>query len=402
MSRKRIVILGAGYAGLGTAMALERMAHVRRSAHVLLVDRRPYHLLKTELHAVATGLLPPSRVALPLNLLFKRGGVETLCAEVTAVNADRGFIEAGGETIPFDVLAAAPGAVINFYNIPGMEPHAETVTELDPALRVRRRVRELVREARTGRRSRIIVVGAGAEGVEVAAYLMDRFVQEKLPQDKRPGVTLVEGSGLILAGGRYTKSIRRRARRRMEHCGVRVLCGTRVREAEPGRLAVERGEALDYDLLIWAGGLLAEPLAAESLPAPTGAARRIAVRDTLALQDQENIFVLGDAALSTYGAAHRPVPMAAQYAVQQAETVAHNIAALLRGRSRMRAFAPQMRGEFVSIGNREAVGWIGPVEMLGRDAQVMKQAILARYLLGIGVNPAEWFAGQGAFARHRD
>jgi len=401
LSRKRIVILGAGYAGLCAALALDRLPAVRKHAEILLVDRHPYHLLKTELHAVAAGLLAPSRAALPLNLLVKRRGVDTLCAEVTAVHAADGFLEAGGEHVPFDALVAAPGGVVNYYNIPGMEANAQTVTELDPALRVRNRVRELARRARAGQGSNIVVVGAGAEGVEVAAYLMDRFVQEVLPESARPRITLVEGAGLILPGGRYTRSIRRRAQRRMERAGIRIFLNTRVREAQPERLVVLEREPLPYDLLIWAGGMLAEPLAAEQLRAKPGPGRRIAVQDTLNMEQYKNIFVLGDACLFPYGAKSKPLPMAAQYAVQQAETAAHNVAALVVGRGRMRPFTPALRGEFVSIGNREAVGWAGPVEMLGSDAQVLKQAILAKHLATIGVNPIEWFAGQGPFARRK-
>lgn len=401
MSRKRIVILGAGYAGLGTALALGRMPAARRGARVLLVDRNPFHLLKTELHAVAAGLLPRSRAALSLDMLLKRAPVETLCAEVTGLDASAGVLRTAGQDIAFDALALAPGAVVNYYGIPGMREHAEIVTDLDPALRVRERVRELVRAARAGERSRIVIVGAGAEGVEVAAYLQDRFLSENLARGDRPEITLVEGAGLILPGGRYTRSVRTRARRRMEQYGIRMRLNTRVREAEPGRLVVLESAPLPFDLLVWAGGMLAAPLAAEHAPAAPGPARRIPVSDMLNLESHKNIFVLGDAALCASGARGRALPMAAQYAVQQAGAAARNIAAVVLGRGRPQPFAPQARGEFVSIGNHEAVGWAGPVELLGRDAQALKQGILANYLASIGVNPLEWFAGRGPFARRK-
>lgn len=401
MSRKRIVILGAGYAGLGVALALGRMPGARR-ARVLLVDRNPFHLLKTELHAVAAGLLPQARAALPLALLLKRSPVETACAEVTGLDAESGVLRAAERDIAFDALVLSPGAVVNYYGIPGMRENSETVTELAPALRVRERVRELVRAAREGERSRIVIVGAGAEGVEVAAYLQDRFLSENLARGDRPEITLVEGAGLILPGGRYTKSVRNRARQRMEQYGIRMRLNTRVREAEPGRLVVLESAPLPFDLLIWAGGMLAAPLAAEHAPAAPGPAFRIPVTGTLNLETHKNIFVLGDASLFAAGARGRPLPMAAQYAVQQAEAAARNIAAVVLGRGRPQPFVPQMRGEFVSIGNREAVGWAGPVEMLGRDAQVFKQGILAKYLVSIGVNPLEWFAGRGPFERRKN
>ena len=391
--KKQIVILGAGYAGLAAAMLLESNKAAARRADVLMVDRHPYHLIKTELHAVAAGQLRPSQAALPLNLLLAKTEIDTMTADVTRMDTDAGRIFAGEEEISFDVLVLAPGGVNHTFGIPGMDKHGLPLKTLDDALEIRARLRDIIRASRAsgGGRADILVVGAGATGVESAAYIMDRIRREHLPASTRPRVSLIEGADLILPGGSYTRSVRRKARRRLERNGVRVQTGARVKKVASGKLHLAGGDVRDFDLLIWAGGLITDADLMGPLPAETGPGARVEVSPEMNLPNQPNVYVLGDAALVRFGAARKPLPCAAQYALQQAEVAAHNIAVYVTGRGRTKEYTPNRQGEFVSIGREQAVAWAGPVEFLGHDAQLMKKAILGRYLNSIGVDPARWF-----------
>lgn len=390
--KKNIVIVGGGYAGLAVAILLESNKLLMKRAEIYLIDRVPYHLIKTELHSVATGALSPSRAALPLNQIIGKKNIKLLTTAVTRIDPDAGCLFAGKESIPFDILVLATGGANTTFGIPGVAEHALPLKTLDDALRIRDRLRNIAREARSAvEKARIVVVGAGPTGVETAAYMIDRFRRDKIPAYKMPCVTLIEGGSTILPGGSYTRSVRKKAAHRMQRHGVNMVLNSRVTKVTTDMVYLNTGVKLRHDLLIWGGGLVADTALLAPLNARLGPMARAEAAPGMFLENAPHIFVLGDAAMARYGAARKPLPCSAQYALQQAEVVAHNAAVRALGRGQIKSFIPDRRGEFVSIGNKEAVAWMGPVEMLGRDAQLLKNGILAKYLAGIGVNPAQWF-----------
>ena len=276
--------------------------------------------------------------------------------------------------------------------VSGAVEHGLPLKTLDDALRIRNLLQDIVRAARGGgARARIVVVGAGPTGTETAAYLFDRFRLEKIPSYRAPDVTLIDSARTILPDGSYTRSVRNKAMRRMQEFGLNVLLNARVEKVTPDSLYLDSGVKMRQDLLVWCGGLAADTGLLAPLNAPLGPMARAEVAPGMFLENAPHIFVLGDAAMVRYGAARRTLPCSAQYALQQAEVVAHNVALRALGRGQIKNYVPDRRGEFVSIGRNEAVGWIGLLEVLGRDAQLLKNAILANYLAGIGINPVRWF-----------
>lgn len=171
----RIVIVGAGYAGLGTAVRLARRAD--RQIRVDLVDGRAEHQLITRLHEVAAGRLLPAGAAIPLDGVLDGSGVGVHQAWVESVDLQRGEVRTSRGRLAYDTLVLAPGSAPDFRNVPGANEHALPLRTLEDAQRVRATLRRQVERAASAagveRRSLLtfLIVGGGYTGLELAGEL---------------------------------------------------------------------------------------------------------------------------------------------------------------------------------------------------------------------------------------
>ena len=326
--RPRVLIVGAGFGGLAAA---QHLVHV--PVDVTLVDRHDYHTFHPLLYQVASSLVNSEDVGRPLRAMFHHQRNVTIReAVVTGVDwqAQRALLD-HGDSLPFDYLVLAAGAVVNYFGTPGAERHAFPLYTLPDAVRLRNQI--LGRFEATERDPALladgaltfVVVGGGPTGVETAGALVD-MLHNVLVKDypdlalNQARVILVERGPVVLAP--YTEHLRAYAAKTLRERGVDLCLGPALTEVDGARARLSTGEELSTHTVIWAGGLRANPLAA-TLSAAQGHGGRVVVGHDLSVEGHPNVFVIGDMAqVSQDGQA---LPQLAQPAIQAGKHVARQI-----------------------------------------------------------------------------
>ena len=366
----RILILGAGYAGLRCAHALGTYLGAGDAPEVLLVDRHPYHQLITELPAVAGGRSGTDDVALPLERLLGHARVRLAQAEVERIDLQGRQVVTARGTIGYGTLVVAVGSTTAFYGIRGLAEHALTLKSVDDAAAIASRVDAAVRQAAqepdgAARASllSVLVGGGGLTGVELAgelAELLPRLAARYGLPAAAARVTLVEAAPVLLPG--LPGRLQRRAASILAGLGVGLVLGSRVVSADEGGLTLAAGGRLAGRTLVWAGGIVAPPLLAMS-GLPTARNGQVPVDDYLQPAGYPDIYVIGDAARVRDDSARGFLNPTAQAAIGQGKAAAYNIVARREGWP-PRPYTPTDRGsgDLARIGQRRG----RPVRAAGR------------------------------------
>lgn len=403
----KVVVLGAGYGGLTCALRLgRRLKDEARSGKVdlHLVDRHPYHLLETRLHeAAARG----TEVTIPLSQILAGRPVRFTQASITGLDmAARCVLTDAGE-VPFDILVIALGANSFDFGIPGVQEHAFELKTLDDALELRAHMEERFSAAESesdiGTQNwlrRVVIGGAGLTGVELATELAER-VEDLTDRDLGVSgggeIVLVEAADRILPGS--DPSLGKRSEEALRKAGIRLLTGTRLERIRSDAVELSTGEVLKAGTIAWTAGVRASKLL-ETPGLTTASQGRVVVDRTLKAESVEGVYVIGDAAYAVDPDTGDPVPMAAQFALQQGRRAADNIVARLRGKPE-EPYEPKVLGEVISLGRHLAtgwfaLGWIGRLRMTGFLASLLKRAIQERHLVLLWRESRQWARPGGA------
>jgi NADH:ubiquinone reductase (H+-translocating) len=379
------VVLGAGYAGLTVAEELDRHAHGK--VPVVLVDRNPVHVLRTELYEVGRlasagsdtdpWVVPLADVLDRTSVTFRQGTVRSIDLTARTVTLDNG-------EVPFRSLAICLGSVAAYYGVPGAAEHTLQVYRLSGAKRLAAAIRDVEKESAAlpgERRPRILVVGGGSTGTELAAEIATtdwRRIAD--PAARPPDVFLLAGALPFLAG--FPPALVARARRVLARSGVTIIHGLNVTNVDAGHLSLADGSILACDVAVWCAGLEAPPIVRE-LPVPHGAAGRIAVEPTLEVPGHPGVFAVGDVVELRDPLTHAPVPSTAQAALSEARTAARNLIA----RWFQRPLAPyryRERGFVVALGLGQAAGSVRRVPIWGSPAALLKRIVQRDYSHAVG------------------
>lgn len=379
------VVLGAGYAGLTLAQAVDRRSRGRRP--VVLVDRNPVHVLRTELYEigklastgddVAPWVVPLAQALDRSTVHFRQGVVQSIDLERRTVTLDTGELEFGS-------LAICLGSVAAYYGVPGAAEHTHQVYRLSGAKRLAAAIREL--EGRSSslpgeRRPRILVIGGGSTGTELAAEIATtRWTEVAGPTARPPDVFLIVGSVPFLAG--FPPSVIARARDVLARDRVTLVHGYNVTRVDADRLTLEDGSVFAFDIAVWCAGLEA-PAVVRSLAAPHGHAGRLAVDPTLAVPGRAGVFAVGDAIELRDPASGGFVPLTAQAALAEARVAARNVLAQRAGRPLV-AFEYHERGVVVALGPGRAAGTVRRVPIWGSPAALLKRLVQRDYARAVG------------------
>jgi NADH dehydrogenase len=328
-SRPRIVIVGAGFAGLAAARGLDH------GYAVTVVDRSASFEWLPNIHQLLSGAKRPRELRLPIRRLAARAGHRFVRAEVTHIDGRAGAVRtADGRQLAFDACIVAVGGVNDTYGVKGADRHAMPFKSVADCAAIGRKLAALARQCEE--RS-VVIVGGGLEGIEALGEILRRFRSSGTLR-----ISVVESGTRLLAGAPPTLDAKVRAH--AVPLGVRFRTGSAVTAVTRTRVELRSGERLHSDLTIWTGGVTASPLLRASRLAGKG---KSWAPVTPALQSKlfKSVFVVGDAAgLPT------PLPKQAYYAMQMGRSAADNVRRWLNGRP-MRAFRPEPKPMLVAFGD---------------------------------------------------
>jgi NADH dehydrogenase len=383
-SSGQIVVAGAGYAGLHVALRLTAKLRSRPEVGVTLVDRHDYHQAITELPRVAGGTRAADAVRIPLqDVLATR--VRFVQAEITGFDLAGRRLLTGAGPIGWRRLVLALGSRPNDFAIPGLAQRTLSVYSADDAERVWEAVSQALTAAAAAgdpgqqrRLATVVVGGGGATGVELAgelAEILPKVASRHGLAPDQPAVLLIEAGPTILAGS--SPQLIDNAARILADLGVQVRTNAVVAAAAEEGFRLTDGQLVEGGVFVWAGGVKAPELVAES-ELPTGHNGRVKVDRYLRVLDHPEIYVAGDLASVTDPRTGHVLPPLAQIALEEGETVARNLDAELGG-GPLEAFTFHDKGFVVSVGTRRGVADIAAITTSGRLAHLLKDAIEWEY-----------------------
>ncbi len=392
----RVVIVGAGFAGLRAARRLRR-APVR----VTLIDRQNHHLFQPLLYQVATAALSPANIAQPIRKVFSgQGNIDVVMGEVSAIETGARVIRVGGREYAYDWLVLATGARDSYFGHDDWRALAPPLKTIDDALEIRRRFLAAFERAEIGpdddsRRAALtfVIVGGGPTGVELAgamAELSDHTIRRdfRAVDTATARIVLVEGQDRLL--GQFHEDLSARALADLRDLGVEVMLSSMVTSIDEGGVVVERDgdeSRIETTNVVWAAGVRASPLGA-MLGAPTDKSGRVEVERDLSVPGLPGVFVVGDLARVVDAASGEEVPGMAPGAMQMGEHAARVIEREARARAAGRnsparaSFRFQDKGMMATIGRNRAVAQVRGRRLGGMIAWLLWAGVHIFYLIG--------------------
>ncbi len=355
------MIIGGGFAGVAAARGL-----AKHGIQVILIDKNDHQGFLPMLYQVASAQISSGDVAFPLeNLATHHKSLSVIVSEVRSVDPAAKVVNiADGYPISGDYIVIAGGSQPNFFGTPGAE-FAFPMYTLHDAQRLKSHLVKLLHEAAgnpgvipEGART-VVVVGAGATGVETVGSLADLY-NDIVPHefeslaDTKFRLVCVDGGAAPLNG--FTDKAQKYAAEQLEKRGVEVRLGVKVSNIEADKVTLSDGTVIPTDTVVWGGGNKAAPLAA-TVGLPTGKGGRINVDSTGAIDGFPGVFAIGDLA-NMPDPNGGDFPQLGQVALQQGQMLAKNIRREIDGKP-MKPFVYHDKGTMAMIGRNAAVAEIG-------------------------------------------
>jgi NADH dehydrogenase len=384
-SRPTVVIIGGGFGGLWAAKEL-----ANADVNVALIDRKNHHVFQPLLYQVATAVLSPGEIAMPIRrILHYAKNIEVIMGEVVDFDTENKTVRLDdGSEVPFYYLIIAAGARHAYFGHDDWEVSAPGLKTLEDAVEIRRRVLlafELAERDAYVKGSHkplnFVVVGGGPTGVELAGAIAG-IARQALAKDfkaidtRKAHVVLFEGSDRVL--GTFPKELSDSAKDQLEDLGVEVRLNSFVTDIEPGRVKVGE-EWVECDVVLWATGVAASPLGRQ-LGVETDKAGRVLVEPDLSIPGHKNIFVIGDMA-SIKQENGDPVPGVSPAAMQMGTATAQNILADMKGSER-KNFRYVDKGTMATIGRNKAIAHVFGLKLKGFIAWLFWLFLHVFFLIG--------------------
>jgi NADH dehydrogenase len=364
-AKKRIVILGGGFAGVEAARYLDRTAAKRQDIEVTLVSRENFTVFTPMLHEVAAGDLEPTHICNPLRKLLRR--VVVLTGNVESIDLSQRRVTISYTTspirrdLPFDYLVLSLGSDTNYAGVPGVAEHAFGIKTLGDAIMLRAAVISLLEAAsiepdpeQRKKMLTFVVAGGGFAGVETIGAIND-LARESLPHYGRidPGevrVVLIHGGAFILP--ELGEKLGRYAQKKLGERRVEIKLNSKVTAYENRAIECNDGERIPADTLVWAAGVSPSPiLKTTSFELQKG---RVVVDPTMEVLAHPGIWAAGDCAAIMDPITKLPYPPTAQHALREGRLIGKNIWSRLQGRE-TKAFVYKAPGQLAAIGRRTGV-----------------------------------------------
>lgn len=361
MDKKKVVIIGGGFAGLNLAKKLTG----KQQIEVILVDQNNYHFFPPLLYQVSTAFIEASNISHPFRRLFQdRPNVRFHFGSLLRILPETNSIETDTGVLSYDYLVLAMGTETNYFGMQNVKEHALPMKSIDDALNLRNHMLlNMEKAVRTNdmeereRLQNIVIAGGGPTGVEISGMLAEmgrHIVQKDYPEIKnfRGKIYLIDSGDTLL--GPMSKKSQEEAHTVLQKFGVQILLDKAVKDYVNDTVMLSDGNTISSATLIWATGVVAREAA--GLPAEViTRGRRILVDECNRVKGFANIFCIGDQCMQTSDPAFpNGHPQVAQPAIQQGKLLAANLTRLLQGTA-TKPFKYNDKGNMAIIAKYKAV-----------------------------------------------
>ena len=381
----KIIVIGGGFGGLSF------LQKARKSKNeFILIDKTNHHLFQPLLYQVATAVLSPADITVPLRNLFKNDkNVKTILSEVKEINKEKKEVTLdNAEVINYDKLIVSAGSSYSFFGKNEWSKFAKGLKVINDALDIREKILKAFEKAENEKDERIrkkylnfVIVGGGPTGVELAGSIAEIAYKNMTKEfrnfsSKDANIYLLEAGDRILPS--YSENLAKKSYKYLIDLGVKVMTKERVENIEEMKVTTNK-QVIDADNIIWAAGNEASSLI-KHLDTETDNEGRALVNRDCSIKEDNEVYVIGDAA-NFITASGESLPGIAPVAIQQGRYVAHNIKKNIEKENR-KPFKYSDKGTMATIGRFKAIGVVGNFELAGFTAWLFWSLIHLVYLIG--------------------
>jgi NADH dehydrogenase len=382
--KPKVIIIGGGFGGLSAAKKLKN-----KPVDVILIDKTNHHLFQPLLYQVATAGLSPAYIAFPLRSIFRKSkNVQVILGEVKRIDRKEKKVYLNGESYFYDFLIVAVGAKHHYFGKDEWEKFAPGLKTLQDAINIRERILLAFEKAEKindpdeqQKYLNFVIVGGGPTGVEMAGAIAE-IAKKTLIEDfkkidpSKAKIYLVEALPRILPS--YPEELSQKAKEDLEKLGVKVLLNTRVTELTKNSVKLN-GKEIHAATIIWAAGNKANPLI-QQLNCELDKIGRAVVSPYLHLKDDENVFVIGDAA-AVFDEKGNTLPGVSPVAITEGRYVAKFILRKLKNK-KIKPYRYFDKGSLATIGKAKAVADFGWIRFSGFFAWLLWVFVHIFFLIG--------------------
>ena len=381
----KIIVIGGGFGGLSF------LQKARKSKNeFILIDKTNHHLFQPLLYQVATAVLSPADITVPLRNLFKNDkNVKTILSEVKEINKEKKEVTLdNAEVINYDKLIVSAGSSYSFFGKNEWSKFAKGLKVINDALDIREKILKAFEKAENEKDERIrkkylnfVIVGGGPTGVELAGSIAEIAYKNMTKEfrnfsSKDANIYLLEAGDRILPS--YSENLAKKSYKYLIDLGVKVMTKERVENIEEMKVTTNK-QVIDANNIIWAAGNEASPLI-KHLDTETDNEGRALVNRDCSIKEDNEVYVIGDAA-NFITASGESLPGIAPVAIQQGRYVAHNVKKNIEKENR-KPFKYSDKGTMATIGRFKAIGVVGNFELAGFTAWLFWSLIHLVYLIG--------------------
>lgn len=391
MTTQKIVVVGAGYAGVSATKLLSKKLK-KADVEITLIDRHSYHTMMTELHEVAGGRVEPTAIQYDLQRLFcRRKNVKLVTDTVTGIDKENKVVRTALGTYPFDHLILGMGGEPNDFGTPGVKEHGFTLWSFEDALRLREHIEATVQKAALEPDANLrkqmltfVVCGSGFTGIEMVGELIDW--KDRLAKDyklNKDDFTLMVVEALPTILNMLTRNDAAKAERYLAKKNVELVLSSPIIEVDADHIVLKGGRKIPTNTLIWTAGVKSNSDAADfGLEAARG--NRLVANQYMQAKGYEdkNIYIVGDQVYFEEFE-HTPTPQIVQAAEQTAHAAAGSIIADIK-KTDKHPFKSNYQGFMVSIGAKWGVANLfDKIHLSGFLAIIMKHIVNLKYFFDI-------------------
>ena len=369
--QKKIIIIGAGFAGLRLAQDLENS-----DFDVLLIDKNNYHQFQPLMYQVATARLEPASISFPLRKVFQHSkNIRIRIADVLSVDTENKTLKTSIADFDYDHLVVAFGCTTNYFGNAEIEKFAYPMKSVPEAIQLRNHILQTFEDALMAPEEdmqalmNFVVVGGGPTGVELAGALAE-MKKNILPKDypdkdfSKLTIYLLEGSPNVL--NPMSSDSQKMSRKYLEELGVIVKTSSIVSKYDGKIVTLQSGEIIASTNVVWAAGIVGHML--QGIPADcVTRGNRLIVNRFSEIENLNSVYALGDISFMTTPKYANGHPQVASVAIEQAKVLADNFKRSLKNKTRVE-YEYHDKGSMATVGKRKAVVDLPKFSFQGRLA----------------------------------